>query len=529
MLFRSPKGGYKKAPEEGRVHAKGTAVKRDGTAKKEEPDPIKQELYATVATVVHRRVHALTQCCNACGATDVGAKHRCATGPAVVLREVELDRWFWQEPFNPDSPDQILAYLKARGHKPGRAKKTGADSTDRETLNRLVKETKDPLYSAIIKTRDVGKVKGTYGVGTLRRLDPEDRVHPVPTFKPSTHRLCIAAGTPIEIVRDVSQYPKGIPIEDVRPGMLAYTFDAERRLCLRPIVWAGPTGHKQVIRVHWMAGQRGRTKFGYVDMTPEHEVRLVDGTYQRAGNLQQGDTTLALTRGLTAYGYQRIWATGHPQLNEHRFIYEEVTGETPEHVHHRNHRRMDNRPENLEGQSASDHTRYHGRLKPSERQRAARRLNMKRLHESGRGRPKEPFKLNLTREWLEQVLIAAGGRPTYVSKHYNIDYTTLMKYVDMYGIPCSRKPRKRPKHNHTIIFVERLVDPVDVYDLEVEETHNFIAGEVCVHNSYQNPNITNVITDRGGAENLAAGFRACVVAGTEDPEWAEPGWATRYE
>lgn len=538
----TPKAGLKRPPAEGSIHTKGRAEKKDGTKKKDVPDPIKQELYALHATTVHRRVLALTQCCNTCGAVDVGAKHRCTAGAAVVLRAVELDRWFWQEPFNPDSPDQILAYLKAKSHKPGRAKKTGADSTDAETLKHLLKETKDPLYGVILKTRAVGKVKGTYGVGTLRRLDAEGRVHPVPTYRPSTHRLCVAAGTPIEIARDVAKYPKGIPIEEVQPGMFAYTFDEERQLHLRRVLWVGQTGTRQVLRIHWVAGWGSMVgKFGYVDLTPEHEVRLVDGTYRQAQHLQQGDKTLAMTRGFTAYGYQRIWATGHKQLNEHRFIFEETTGETAEHVHHVNHQRLDNRPENLEGLDASAHTSYHGALQPTPRQRAARSANMLRLREAqrtGHARPIQPFRLNLTKEWLTQVLIAAGGRPTYVAKHYGIDYTTLMKYVDQYGIPCARKRRKSPKHNHVIVFVERLLVPVDVYDLEVEGTHNFIANEVCVHNSYRSPNITNVVADKGAGaidpatglpkENLAGGFRACVVASGTDPDWAEQGWDARY-
>jgi hypothetical protein len=47
--------------------------------------------------------------------------------------------------------------------------------------------------------------------------------------------------------------------------------------------------------------------------------------------------------------------------------------------------------------------------------------------------------------------------------------------------------------------------------------------------SYRDPNITNVIQDKGGPENLAAGFRACVVSDQQIPEWEVPGWADRYE
>jgi uracil-DNA glycosylase len=192
----TPKGGLKRAPEEGAVHTKGRAETKQGKAKKEAPDPIKQDLYAQVAVVVPRTVQATVLTCTGCGIADVPRRHRCAVEgdrasidvPRLVLSEVSVTRWYWQEPFNPDSPDQILAYLKFRGHKPGRAKKTGHDSTDRETLERLIRDTKDPLYRAILDSRAVGKVRGTYGLRTLKLMDQDDRVHPVPTDRPSTGR-----------------------------------------------------------------------------------------------------------------------------------------------------------------------------------------------------------------------------------------------------------------------------------------------------------------------------------------------------
>ncbi len=59
---------------------------------------------------------------------------------------------------------------------------------DRETLSRLIRETRDPLYSAMLDYRAVQKVNGTYVRGTEKRLDSNDRVHPQTTFKPSTMR-----------------------------------------------------------------------------------------------------------------------------------------------------------------------------------------------------------------------------------------------------------------------------------------------------------------------------------------------------
>ncbi len=99
-----------------------------------------------------------------------------------------VTRFFWQEPFNPDSPKQVLAYILAQGHTPGKSKQTGEPSADRETLNKLWAETAQPFYHHMVQYRAVGKVRGTYVMGTEKRLDGDDRIHPTTTFKPSTMR-----------------------------------------------------------------------------------------------------------------------------------------------------------------------------------------------------------------------------------------------------------------------------------------------------------------------------------------------------
>lgn len=121
----------------------------------------------------------------------------------VDLVVATVTRWFWQEPFNPDSVAQVLSYIKHRKHRPGRAKKTKSEeSTNRETLERLARTTKDPFYQALLDYRAIGKVQGTYVEGTERRLDAEDRLHPVPTFKPSTGRLSYTSPNITNVVSD---------------------------------------------------------------------------------------------------------------------------------------------------------------------------------------------------------------------------------------------------------------------------------------------------------------------------------------
>ena len=59
------------------------------------------------------------------------------------------------------------------------------------------------------------------------------------------------------------------------------------------------------------------------------------------------------------------------------------------------------------------------------------------------------------------------------------------------------------RNNHEILAIERTGKFVDVYDLEVEDTHNFIAGEICVHNC-TNPNVQQIPHEDE--------FRRCFVA-----------------
>jgi uracil-DNA glycosylase family 4 len=208
----TPKGGLTKPPLADVLHVKATAFTRKGKVRAGKPvAEIKQELYAK-ARVIERLVLKEVLVCRTCNAVDVQRRHRCAadrstgadaTGaPDVVVAPASVTRWFWQEPFNPDSPKQVLAYIKHRKHKPGRAKKAlSEESTNRETLDRLAR-TGDPFYPAVLDYRAVNKVKGTYVEGTERRLDAEDRLHPVPTFKPSTGRLSYTDPNITNVVAD---------------------------------------------------------------------------------------------------------------------------------------------------------------------------------------------------------------------------------------------------------------------------------------------------------------------------------------
>ncbi len=201
-------------PEAGILHPDArTTNLRTGELLASQPDPIKQELYALSAVRVRKEVTRRVLVCTTCGQAEVHKKHRCKTetgkidGTKVPFLELEdrlVVRWFWQEPFNPDSAKQMLGYILARGHAPGKNKRTREDSADRETLIRLAKSTKDPFYPFNLDYRGVKKVDATYAVPTLRRIekDPEGRLHPIPTFRPSTQRLSYVSPNITNVVQD---------------------------------------------------------------------------------------------------------------------------------------------------------------------------------------------------------------------------------------------------------------------------------------------------------------------------------------
>lgn len=216
----TPKGGLVHRPLDNVLHMKASTMTRRGKPRKgRQPAEIKQELYAK-ARIVESIVLKEVWTCQTCGAVDVARRHRCGRGegvlpdpggaggagggdPQLTLAVASVTRYFWQEPFNPDSWQQVLAYIKVRKHQPGRSKKSkGGESTDRETLLRLSRTTTDAFYRHLLDYRAVVKVKGTYVEGTERRLDSEDRLHPVPTFRPSTMRLSYVDPNITNVVAD---------------------------------------------------------------------------------------------------------------------------------------------------------------------------------------------------------------------------------------------------------------------------------------------------------------------------------------
>lgn len=177
--------------------------------------------------LVEKPIEVDTLDCATCGALAVTAKHKCpvlrrpkqtrrgvrergdrhAEGAEASVADVPVSeaptrrvaslvqtrrvqtRYFWQLPFNPDAPQQILAYLAQQGIDAPIDKKKGRATTNKKAMEQLKKDhADDPFFQLEMDWKAVQKVDSTYAVGTLARLDSDDRVHPELSCKPSTLR-----------------------------------------------------------------------------------------------------------------------------------------------------------------------------------------------------------------------------------------------------------------------------------------------------------------------------------------------------
>lgn len=103
-------------------------------------------------------------------------------------------RWCKLLPFKPSS-QQLITYMRFRGHKVPKAIGEDRESTAKLFLERMVKETKDPLYAAVLEYRAMQKMRSSY----MWSIGEDGRVHPTFTNSPATGQLAAIAPNTLTI------------------------------------------------------------------------------------------------------------------------------------------------------------------------------------------------------------------------------------------------------------------------------------------------------------------------------------------
>jgi len=109
-----------------------------------------------------------------------------------VARTITAEGWALRKDFNPLSPIQVMAYLKAQRYRIPTERGTGKATTNDEGLNSLLTHhcPEDPVLPRVLRLRRLRK-----GLGYLsdKYLGVDQRFHPIYTFLPKTGRLSAKA------------------------------------------------------------------------------------------------------------------------------------------------------------------------------------------------------------------------------------------------------------------------------------------------------------------------------------------------
>lgn len=176
---------------------------------------------------------------------------------------------------------------------------------------------------------------------------------------------------------------------------------------------------------------------GRLICTPDHRIFTTNRGWVEAINLQKGDKIKGLNRQTTGHKYCSVGLSGTKYEKEHRFIARHFYDIEDMDVHHINDDGFDNRLSNLEVITHEEHSKLSN---------TGRAIGVNRDETTGRYLPKEEHTGRTCRNLGKEV-----GVNWYVQEVRTLDYTE------------------------------------DVYDMTVEDTHNFIANGFVVHNCAEEP------------------------------------------
>jgi hypothetical protein len=286
---------------------------------------------------------------------------------------------------------------------------------------------------------------------------------------------CLASGTLIDT-------PHGhIPIEQMKAGMLVFTYSGDRPSCSR-VLRTKFSGTQPTMLVTLDNGEKVRCTF-------DHPWMLHNGQVCVARKLRIGARLLPLRRTTNGVGYEVLYSrSSFEYAYTHKEIARTHLGEAPtDHfVHHLDHNSRNNDPANLSYVSKHDHRKLHREDTVAQWQRLGMRSKMaKGIREAleARGGHVGAHNPNFGNKRGMERVCPMCQVTFYTQRAKNKLFCTKL----CYNAFRMRNPRKRGKpyvpQNHSIAAIDYDGLLVPVYDIEVERDHNFaLSAGVFVHN-----------------------------------------------
>lgn len=411
-----------------------------------------------------------------------------------------------------------------------------------------LREINHPIAGAILRYREATKMLSTYLEGLDKFLHADGTVHGgIKQLGADTGRTsaCIAEGTLIECPGESK------PIEQVKVGDEVYTYDDAGNLCVRKVTRVLDNGYRQCLTLKWQSS--GIQECGSLTCTPDHMIKTKDAGWVMADHLKPRQKVFHLRARETKTervisGTNSLYCAEHHWLKFNYFMCEDSSL----HIHHKDGNHKNNRLANLIILDGHDHLSLHGNLnkdkeccrgvgkylgKMTDAQKAKYRATRRQhdanyFNEHGYAYQGLPY----TREtWLDMM-----DKVDWLPNKIPHDFWSVLKNLRMHRINYIDEYRKRAAEKHlrykslrlqpvhinyaleladgdaavaagffgvsidkftaacekyNISYNHMILSASDagvchVYDLEVEDTHCYIAGEICVHNC--DPNMQNI-------------------------------------
>ena len=239
---------------------------------------------------------------------------------------------------------------------------------------------------------------------------------------------------------------------------------------------AWKTGTRETIEVKLDNG-------AVVRCTPDHLFMLRDGSYREAGSLAPGDSLMPLYRRYLQQDqrggvYEQVkhpatgkWAWTHRLAAGLGAGVKGHAGGTAMTSHHRDHDRLNNDPSNLEVLSWNEHLAHHATEEGEWGER--RRSGLQKYWADPANRAKQA-------DVMRRTHAEGKMKPGTWSEERRAAQSARMRGVQSDAVKAGR--------NHKVVSV-RPAGIEDVYDLSVEEYHNFaVESGVFVHNCNEEEN-----------------------------------------
>jgi DNA polymerase I-like protein with 3'-5' exonuclease and polymerase domains/intein/homing endonuclease len=358
---------------------------------------------------------------------------------------------------------------------------------------------------------------------------------------------CFVSGTQVSVPCDRKNNKNQTKaIDKLKVGDYVYCLNNDQELEVRPVVNVWNQGKQDVIRIHFKAGN-GRSKT-FFDVTPEHKIRTLGFKWKRAEKLRVGDRVMAMS--LSDSGHynltHRASETQHSAIARSVFG---VEPSVDLQVHHKDGNHSNNNVDNLEMLTPEAHGEAHRLLSERSHNSTISWKNMSRysalrILSRCRGRVARCRTFNYDFVSFDSTLKRHGIVASDVVKRYNINGAYLTKsvvadairdtdcetasrelgigsrmlkklcsfYGLRYGVQSKKayqddlpvalqhisqwsksdrrkyaRDRNYGKNNHVVTKIEIIKSAKTVWDIEVEEFHNFFASEVNVSNCQQVP------------------------------------------